>query len=163
MVQRRIAKSRRDEFKVYVIGRVPPSPNDFYKSCLSEYMSITASFPNIVYGHFYGHLNMDHFLLFDKREEELRASLETSEKNDASRFELIPHRGISKQHTPSQDDKFTTQRNLPKYIAWLKNMYDDIDEFENKYPDRNKDQKIFFKHSYEPVVVVHVAPSVFPV
>lgn len=158
-----LRRARRDKFKVYVIGHVPPSPTDFYKSCLSEYMSITASFPDIVYGHFYGHLNMDHFLLFDKREEELRASLGISEENDRSQFGLTPRPRISEQDTQGQDDKVAIQRNLSKYIAWLKNMYDDIDEFENKYPDRHKDQKTIHKHSYEPVVVVHVAPSVFPV
>lgn len=73
-----LKRARRDNVKIYVIGHVPPSPRDFFKGCLSEYMSITADFPDVVYGHFYGHLNMDHFLLYDKREEELNAFEEDS-------------------------------------------------------------------------------------
>jgi hypothetical protein len=45
-------------------------------------------------------------------------------------------------------------------------MYDDIDEFENNHPNRHEEQKpIQDKNRFnsEPVVVVHVAPSVFQV
>ncbi|CAO3635477.1 unnamed protein product [Mucor hiemalis] len=139
-----LQRARRDKFKVYVIGHVPPSPNDFYKSCLSEYMSITASFPDIVYGHFYGHLNIDHFLLFDKREEELRAKFETKEYH-RNTVDPLPYLETSEQHAAGQDNKVTIQKNLSKYIAWLRNMYDDIDEFESKYPDSHKDQRLYTK------------------
>lgn len=161
-----LKRARTENYKVYVIGHVPPSPNDFFKGCLSEYMSVTASYPDIVYGHFYGHLNMDHFLLYDRREEELRARMEsddlvsTTEEGEID----LPYLEDSTSHAAGQDDKVSIQRNVLKYVSWLKDMYDDIDEFENKYPDRHN-QKIIHhkKFDYEPVVVIHVAPSVFPV
>ena len=157
-----LKRARKDNFKVYVIGHVPPSPNDFFKGCMSEYMTVTASFPDVVYGHFYGHLNMDHFLLFDRREEELRAK--DNMDDEISEFDDLPYLESSKDHAPGQDDTVSIKRNVINYVTWLKDMYDDIDEFENKYPDRHNVQKpIHGKYDYEPVVVVHVAPSVFPV
>ncbi|KAG2197326.1 hypothetical protein INT47_012756 [Mucor saturninus] len=159
--KKELQRARRDHVKIYVIGHVPPSPRDFFKGCLSEYMSITANFPDVVFGHFYGHLNMDHFLLYDKREEELKASYEEEEQDEEEDTELeLPFLEDSVHHLPGKDNKVTIQRNVKEYVSWLKNMYDDIDEFENKHPNRHGDQK---KFSSEPVVVVHIAPSVFPV
>ncbi|OAD07639.1 hypothetical protein MUCCIDRAFT_130734, partial [Mucor lusitanicus CBS 277.49] len=74
--KQQLRKARHDNVKVYVIGHVPPSPRDFFKSCMTDYMSITADYSDVVHGHFYGHLNMDHFLLYDKREQEIHNSEE---------------------------------------------------------------------------------------
>lgn len=152
--KKELQRARHDNVKIYVIGHVPPSPRVFYKSCLSEYMSITAEFPDIVFGHFYGHLNMDHFLLYDKREEELEVDDREQEE------QALPYLEDSVHHLPGQDNKMTIQRDVKEYVSWLKNMYDDIDEFENKHPNRHHNPK---EYSSEPVVVVHIAPSVFPV
>lgn len=147
-------KARHDGVKIYVIGHVPPSPRDFFTSCMTDYMSITADFSDVVFGHFYGHLNMDHFLLYDKREQEIHNSeLQLPYLEDS----------IDQDH-----DKVNIQRNVREYVNWLKSMYDEIDEFESKHPDRHD---LFHqepmqkppKFDPEPVVVVHIAPSVFPV
>ncbi|KAF1801779.1 Metallo-dependent phosphatase-like protein [Mucor lusitanicus] len=155
--KQQLRKARHDNVKVYVIGHVPPSPRDFFKSCMTDYMSITADYSDVVHGHFYGHLNMDHFLLYDKREQEIHNSEELQ----------LPYLedSIEEQH-----DTASIQRNVREYVDWLKGMYDEIDEFENKHPDRHdqfhqkpitgKKPKNF---DPEPVVVVHIAPSVFPV
>jgi hypothetical protein len=161
--KQQLEKARKDNVKVYVIGHVPPSPREFLSSCLTDYLSITAEYPDVVYGHFYSHLNMDHFLLYDKREQEIHSSADEEEfieKEVQSKPLNIPF--LEDSHT--HDDEVTIQRNVLEYIGWLETMYDDIDEFENKHPDRHKK-----KHSVqrpfdsEPVVAIHVAPSVFPV
>lgn len=160
--KKELKRACRDNVKVYVIGHVPPSPRDFFKGCLTEYMSVTAEYPDVVYGHFYGHLNMDHFLLYDRREMELHA-LQAEEEEEEDTLAL-PYLEDSVNHAPGKDDKATINRNVVEYVSWLNNMYDDIDEFENNHPDRHQ-KPIHKKKKFdsEPVVVIHVAPSVFPV
>jgi hypothetical protein len=154
--QHQLEKARQDSVKVYVIGHVPPSLRDFFKTCMMAYMSITADYPDVVFGHFYGHLNMDHFLLYDKREVELHAF----EAEEEEPHIQLPFLEDSVHEKSAQDDTVTIQRNVKKYVDWLKNMYNDIDEFEINHPNRHKEQSPF---NSEPVVVVHIAPSVFPV
>lgn len=158
--EKQLSKARKENAKVYVIGHVPPSPRDFFKTCLTEYMTITSAYSDVVFGHFYGHLNMDHFLMYDKREQEIHANTEEiDEIQDYSMWE-VPFLEDSVQDAPGQE--VTIQRNVKEYVTWLKQMYDEIDEFENKHPDRHN-QQAPLQFDPEPVVVVHIAPSVFPV
>ncbi|KAI8642728.1 hypothetical protein BD408DRAFT_432155 [Parasitella parasitica] len=151
-LRNQLRKARHDGVKIYVIGHVPPSPRDFFKSCMTDYMVITANYSDVVFGHFYGHLNMDHFLLYDRRGQEIHNS-----EAELPRLE----NPVDKQH-----DKISIQRNAQEYVDWLKGMYKEINEFEYKHPNRHemfRHQKAIFTKKFEPVVVVHVAPSVFPI
>ncbi|KAI9482664.1 MAG: Metallo-dependent phosphatase-like protein [Benjaminiella poitrasii] len=156
--KQQLNKARTDGMKVYVVGHVPPSPNDFLDGCLNDYVSITSDYSDIVLGHFYGHLNMDHFLIYDTRQE--------IEKRNRK-----PSRG---------NQSMTIQRDAKEYVSWLKDMYRGIVDFENKYSSRQRrkeqqqqrqllHQKPIYNSQKEilinnnSVVVVHVAPSVFPI
>lgn len=66
--EQQLTKARNENVKVYVTGHVPPSPRDFRPSCFRDYTRLSAAFPDVIQGHFYGHLNMDHFLMYDGRE-----------------------------------------------------------------------------------------------
>ncbi|KAI8047430.1 uncharacterized protein B0P05DRAFT_592638 [Gilbertella persicaria] len=63
--QQQLEKSRFEGVKIYVIGHVPPSPRDFFKRCLKDYVGITSIYSDIVFGHFYAYLNMDYFLMYE--------------------------------------------------------------------------------------------------
>jgi hypothetical protein len=64
-LEQQLTKARNENVKVYVMGHVPPSPRDFRSSCFHDYTRLSAAFADVIHGHFYGHLNMDHFLMYD--------------------------------------------------------------------------------------------------
>jgi hypothetical protein len=74
--------ARQLNLKVHITGHVPPRPKAYYASCLREYTRISQEYSDILIGHWYGHVNMDHFVLLDEKdaEEEQLANLTTSEK-----------------------------------------------------------------------------------
>ncbi|KAI7906244.1 Metallo-dependent phosphatase-like protein [Cokeromyces recurvatus] len=149
--KQQLEKARHDNVKIYVVGHVPPSPNDFFEGCLHNYVSITSDYSDIVLSHFYGHLNMDHFLIYDKRQENNRNLLSSSMDNQP----------------------VTIQRDAKEYALWLKDMYHDLVHFENNHFSHQTTEQLVnqrpFHNSQEPfnhnnpVVVIHVAPSVFPI
>ncbi|GAB5590600.1 Endopolyphosphatase [Umbelopsis nana] len=57
--------ARQLKLKVHVTGHVPPRPKAYYGSCLRAYTRITQKYSDIILGHWYGHVNMDHFILLD--------------------------------------------------------------------------------------------------
>jgi hypothetical protein len=114
--QRQLEKARQDGVKAYVIGHVPPSRRDFFRTCMTAYMSITADYSDVVFGHFYGHLNMDHFLLYDKREVELHALGTEEEENHIE----LPFLEDSVHEKSVEDDKVTIQRNEKRICQLVK-------------------------------------------
>ncbi|KAI8976431.1 Metallo-dependent phosphatase-like protein [Pilobolus umbonatus] len=117
-----LRKARKDGVKVYVIGHGPPTPDDFRNSCFNEYLSISSWYTDTIYGHFYSHLNMDHFLLYDSKYPE--------------------------------SETITITRNVKKYVYCLRDMYSDVSD-----SVRRRSQKT----NTDPIVVIQVAPSVYPV
>ncbi|KAG1471588.1 hypothetical protein G6F56_002038 [Rhizopus delemar] len=70
--ENQLKMAQSDNSKVYVIGHIPPSPRDYKGTCLSQYMQVVARYTDVIQGHFFAHLNMDHFLIYDaKRQEDL--------------------------------------------------------------------------------------------
>ncbi|KAI9031039.1 Metallo-dependent phosphatase-like protein, partial [Phycomyces nitens] len=131
-----LAKAKREESRVYIIGHVPPSTRDYRNTCLDEYMRIASVYSDILLGHFYGHLNMDHFLLYDGRPD-LADELVTN--------------------ATESDDMVHSNRNLDKYVDWLRDMYKSIEAIESRKSKKSPPQE-----PRAPVVVIQVAPSVLP-
>ncbi|KAI8340248.1 Metallo-dependent phosphatase-like protein [Chlamydoabsidia padenii] len=132
--EQQLIKARSESVKVYVMGHVPPSPRDYRPTCFQEYTRISAAFPDTVRGHFFGHLNMDHFLMYDGRDTQLGSDDTESAKDD--------------------DQEMCINRNIGKYVDWLKDMYSSIDP-----PPKGERTPIIEM----PLVVVQVSPSVLPV
>ncbi|KAI8344793.1 Metallo-dependent phosphatase-like protein [Chlamydoabsidia padenii] len=69
--ERQLVRARSESIKVYISGHIPPSPRDFRPSCLQAYTRLASSFSDLIVGHFYGHLNMDHFLMYDRSDDSM--------------------------------------------------------------------------------------------
>ena len=151
-----LKKARRENERIYVIGHVPPSPRDYKGTCLTAYMRIATSYTDVIMGHFFAHLNMDHFLMFDGRE-------------NAKSIPIVPvlnhhlqqesFKSNVNQHDDDDEDDhaiFHTARNIDAYMGWLKNMYQNIEPL-----DDNKNRNP--SNSYPPLVVVQVSPSILPI
>ncbi|KAI9318069.1 Metallo-dependent phosphatase-like protein, partial [Dichotomocladium elegans] len=128
-----LEKAKQSRVKVYVIGHVPPSLKHYRDSCYNSYLEIAAAYQDVLMGHFFGHLNMDHFLMLDRR----------------SNGGLVGAAGG--QQEEKEEGHMHTERDIPKYLGWLRGMYDAMDPID---PSGMGDL---------PVVAVQVAPSVLPV
>lgn len=149
--QLRNARSKQD--KIYVIGHVPPSPRDYKGTCLNEYKRIAANYTDVVMGQFFAHLNMDHFLMFDGRQD----------NHTAAQFDLVDeykntldpeNQHIMDISDYDSDHDVHVTRNTKAYLNWLREMYQDIEPLDDKRAPPN---------SQIPLVVVQVSPSVLPV
>ncbi|KAI8981804.1 Metallo-dependent phosphatase-like protein [Mycotypha africana] len=182
--KRQLAKARQDQMKVYVIGHVPPSTRDFFKNCMRDYLAITSEYSDVVMGHFYGHLNMDHFLLYDKRQQEEEMDYfnddEGEENEDGDAASDI---SIIKESNVPADDSLTLQRSPKHYVKWLKAMYKKVVDYEEEHPfdeqhrrknvyeSDMKTQRLFSAkttknltlNNNNPITLIYVAPSVFPI
>ncbi|KAI8148335.1 Metallo-dependent phosphatase-like protein [Fennellomyces sp. T-0311] len=130
-----LLKARSAHVRVYVMGHVPPSAKHYRKECLQEYVRIASAFPDVLKGHFFGHLNMDHFLLLDSRDDQDMRAVNTSSIMD------------------EEEDDVHVTRNVDKYLNYLHDMYESIDPIDHKRASWHR----------MPVVAVQVSPSVLPV
>ncbi|CEP09684.1 hypothetical protein [Parasitella parasitica] len=152
-----LKKARRENEKIYVIGHVPPSPRDYKGTCLTAYTRIATSYTDVIMGQFFAHLNMDHFLLFDGRQ-----NAKSTPVVPALDYHLEEQQlpiSIADQHGDDDDDDhaiFHTARNVEAYMGWLKNMYQDIELLDD---DKSRDPT----NIHPPLVVVQVSPSVLPI
>lgn len=150
-----LQKARRENERIYVIGHVPPSPRDYKGTCLAAYMRIATSYTDVIMGHFFAHLNMDHFLMFDGREDAKSAPIVPALNHHLQQESF---KSNVDQHDEEEDDHavFHTARNIEAYMGWLKNMYQDIEPLDG---DKNRDPS----NSHPPLVVIQVSPSILPV
>lgn len=84
--------ARQLKLKVHITGHVPPRPKAYYSSCLREYTRIAQKYSDIIVGHWYGHVNMDHFVLLDEKddEEEQDEFMDNKEEEDIHALKNIP-------------------------------------------------------------------------
>lgn len=144
--EQQLMKARSESVKVYVMGHVPPSPRDYRRTCFQDYTRISAAFPDVLRGHFFGHLNMDHFLMYDGREAQLRTLGFNATNDDDEDY--------AESSEDDDDREMCINRNIDKYVDWLKDMYSSIDP-----PPKGERTPTF----ETPLVVVQVSPSVLPV
>lgn len=142
-----LKNARTTQERIYVIGHVPPSPRDYKGTCLTEYMRIASNYTDVVMGHFFAHLNMDHFLMFDGRQDTL-LNLEDDMVMDKV------HQKVFDIADYDDDHEVHATRNIDAYLGWLRDMYKDIDPLDDKRAPPN---------TQPPLVVVQVSPSVLPV
>ncbi|KAI8374173.1 Metallo-dependent phosphatase-like protein [Radiomyces spectabilis] len=134
-----LAKARRDGVTVYVMGHVPPSPRDYRNTCLREYLRIASAYTDVIASHLYGHLNMDHFLLYDGRD--------YTTDSQTPEFSLLEDDIDDDSH-----GHFDVNRNVGKYVDWLRSMYEAIDDIEDMANLQSA-----------PLVAIQVIPSILPV
>ncbi|KAI8986376.1 Metallo-dependent phosphatase-like protein [Pilobolus umbonatus] len=142
--EKQLRQAQDDQHKVYVMGHVPPSTRDYKKTCLSEYIRIASIYSDVIMGHFFAHLNMDHFLIYDSNDLSL---------TDQSYSDPV----AQKPFQPSQsdyDDSVHINRDIGEYMGYLRNMYKSIDALDDKKSPSTHEQSL---------VIIQVAPSILPV
>ncbi|KAI9476489.1 MAG: Metallo-dependent phosphatase-like protein, partial [Benjaminiella poitrasii] len=129
--------------KIYVIGHVPPSPRNYKGTCMSEYLRVATKYSDVILGHFFAHLNMDHFLLFD------------GGRNNNASYNQEDLDNITLTQQQDDHDLFHTNRDVESYLTWLRTMYQDIEP--------SDDDKRAPPNSHASLIAIQVAPSVLPV
>ena len=133
--------ARNKQERIYVIGHVPPSSRDYKGTCLTEYMRIATNYTDVIMGQFFAHMNMDHFLMYDGREE-------TVKNND------VDQQVLTIEDYDNDHDVHIT-RNTKSYLNWLHNMYQQINPLD--------EDKRLPPNTRPPLVVIQVSPSILPV
>ncbi|KAH8553400.1 Metallo-dependent phosphatase-like protein [Umbelopsis sp. PMI_123] len=96
-------QAKKEDTKVIIIGHVPPISSAYYKSCRRHYSKLALQYDDIISGHLYGHLNMDHFLILGD-DDATKGSTADDEAHLA-------------------DDSISMSRNVPKYLNALRQSY----------------------------------------
>ncbi|CAO3653326.1 unnamed protein product [Cunninghamella echinulata] len=168
--QQLIKAKQEDNTQIYIMGHVPPSPRDYRRTCFQEYTRLATQYQDIIKGQFFGHLNMDHFLLYNY-EQVSNISPSSSSPHlqqlglpnyTAQELTMFGNHNITNQ----DDDKdvICINRNIGKYVDWLYDMYAAIelpekDEISPGNGDGGDDQG----QDPSSLMVIQVSPSVLPV
>ncbi|TFK21831.1 endopolyphosphatase [Coprinopsis marcescibilis] len=77
--------------QTYIIGHVPPSPGNYFPECFVRYAELALRFQNIILGHLFGHMNVDHFFFLEDIDLEIVPDEERvgSAGNDAGLYETL--------------------------------------------------------------------------
>ncbi|KAI7871782.1 Metallo-dependent phosphatase-like protein [Spinellus fusiger] len=132
-LEKQLTQAQLQGTKVYIMGHVPPSSRDFYGSCLKKYISTVSKYTDNVMGQFFGHLNMDHFMLY-------------SEQMKVQDMPFLPDL--------QEDHDVHTTRDIGAYVTWLRDMYVSLESVSD--PGQTSSPS-------SPLLVVQVSPSVLPV
>ncbi|KAI8975532.1 Metallo-dependent phosphatase-like protein [Mycotypha africana] len=147
-----LEKARQLNEKVYVIGHIPPSPRDYKNTCLEEYKRVAAIYSDVIQGHFFAHLNMDHFLLFDGRDN-IKSSSPFSQQKPLEEMDDDDKPRIEDEDEGEHD--IHTTRNVMRYMDWLKSMYQALEPLDGEIATPHE--------GHPPLFVIQIAPSVIPV
>lgn len=63
-----LQRARMAGVKIYITGHVPPKKKNYFPSCWKMYGQLSLKYQDVIIGHLYGHMNMDHFFLMSKEE-----------------------------------------------------------------------------------------------
>ncbi|KAI9313225.1 Metallo-dependent phosphatase-like protein [Dichotomocladium elegans] len=137
-LERTFHRARTDKVHVIIIGHVPPSPRDYRGSCFKAYIELAVEYSDVIVSHHYGHLNMDHFLLY---------SSESSSDLARNAFNTVNQEALG--------DGVTVSRNIQKYVGWLFDLYGSLN-IDDDVLDRPPSQENM------PLVAIQVAPSILP-
>lgn len=145
--EHQLLQARADGYRIVVLGHVPPSEDNYRSSCLDSYTQISATYSDVIIGHLYGHLNKDHFLLYD-------TSRINTRSNNGDQKDIIT-KDNQLGHSNQQPLVATRKIKVPKFARLLHDMYSSLnpryDQFDGNQP---------FEKS--PVVAIQVTPSVLP-
>lgn len=53
------------DMQVWITGHVPPSPGNYFPECFVRYVELALRYQNVVLGHLFGHMNVDHFFFLE--------------------------------------------------------------------------------------------------
>ncbi|KAG2226362.1 hypothetical protein INT45_000530 [Circinella minor] len=150
-----LKQAEKDKKRVFIIGHVPPSPRDYRNSCFRQYLDITSNHNHIIAGHFFGHLNMDHFLLYDSQHSMNEIVSTSSDTMTSTKKKKKLLQQIKEEEEENVD--FHISRNIERYVDWLRDMYESIEvskDTQKTPPGEEDDQNL---------VAIHVSPSILPV
>lgn len=140
--EKQLQNARNTGMRVIVMGHVPPSPRDYRKTCFKGYMDLAAEYGDVIVSHHYGHLNMDHYLLYDT--------------TDSFSLYSQPYTYLDEDEDEDQDEPtFSISRNIAKYVDWLHDLYSSLDVDQDVLEDPPPEVK-------SPLVAIQVSPSVIP-
>ncbi|KAF8534033.1 Metallo-dependent phosphatase-like protein [Trichophaea hybrida] len=175
-----LALMRERGSKVILMGHVPPAwtsaKMNWDESCWKKYVLWSRQYRDIIVGHFYGHMNLDHFMLLDSHElkpPHLKNSNKgkKSKKSDSgilaprrrslSGFDRCPAREVChvEEFHPEANPKLSlssAETYLNSLRKALKQMVAPKTEDEVSSFNKNADK------FYERYVLAHVGPSIVP-
>lgn len=163
--QQLIKAKKESNTQIYIMGHVPPSPRDYRHSCFNKYTRLSAEYQDIIKGQFFGHLNMDHFLLYnyDDQDNALTTTkyMKSVPKYTSQELSLVGDHDINNE----DDDKdvICINRNVKKYVNWLYDMYTTVEAPEKDEKEPFGDNDDDDDPDSNQLVVIQVAPSVLPV
>ncbi|ORX54921.1 hypothetical protein DM01DRAFT_1382909 [Hesseltinella vesiculosa] len=143
--EQEIDRARQEGAKVLVIGHVPPN-SDYRYSCLDAYTRVSANYADVITGHLFGHLNKDHFLLYDTS----RSHVRSVDDDDQDHRPFLPP-PAGQQVLDGQLDGL---QKIPKFARSLRDMYESLNP-------RNLD-RLRAASKKSPVVAIQVGPSILP-
>ncbi|KAI9496475.1 Metallo-dependent phosphatase-like protein [Zychaea mexicana] len=149
-LEQTLAQAEKDHKRVLIMGHVPPSPRDYRNSCFTEYLRISADYGHVIAGHFYGHLNMDHFLLYDSQQ-----FIGNSKKSSPATTLL--------EADDDDGQLIHVTRNIERYVDWLRGMYQSIEAPKDTEEEEDEDTTPSPGDSDNNLVAIQVSPSVLPV
>lgn len=154
-LEQELQRARDDNAQVVIIGHVPPSPRDYRKTCFREYLRIASAYKDIITSQHYGHLNMDHFLLYD-----------------ADHLDVIQEYDMQPKQHMVANSPIRINRNIERYVDWLRDLYLAMGLEENTpasriYQNMAAQTKDNVDDDYDDIldslVAIQVSPSVLPV
>ncbi|ORZ31862.1 Metallo-dependent phosphatase-like protein, partial [Catenaria anguillulae PL171] len=60
-----LQQAKRVGHKVLISGHVPPHPNAWLAGCLHAFAKLASQYEDVIIGHLFGHVNLDHFVFLD--------------------------------------------------------------------------------------------------
>ncbi|KAI8139379.1 Metallo-dependent phosphatase-like protein [Fennellomyces sp. T-0311] len=153
-IRNQLESARRDRARVYMIGHVPPSPRTFYDSCLETYITISNEYRDVIAGHMYGHVNMDHFMVLepssvqdsaaDSYVSKLRKQYRNARGNDSVIVHVAPP--LLPVYNPAfRINEYDPNPQSPQFGTWTKytQYYADLNYFNQLYqPEQHPPQFI---------------------
>ncbi|CAO3687866.1 unnamed protein product [Umbelopsis vinacea] len=130
--------ARQLKLKVHITGHVPPRPNAYYGSCLTAYTRIAQKYSDIILGHWYGHVNMDHFVLLDDEDDAHLSDMNTLDQvhalKDIPRYLKELHGRYKRASTSNATNQIViniTPPVLPVYLPTFRIIHYDVGDIES--------------------------------
>ncbi|EJT98271.1 hypothetical protein DACRYDRAFT_96807 [Dacryopinax primogenitus] len=108
-----LERFRRDGWRVYLTGHVPPSTRNYYAGCYRRYGELALRFQDIILGHFYGHMNMDHYFWISLDDVKSASSKKSKSKPGARQSAKFPIT-IQGAHDYDHEDLMRELKALPR-------------------------------------------------
>ncbi|KAF4619842.1 hypothetical protein D9613_005070 [Agrocybe pediades] len=68
--------------QVWISGHVPPSPGNYFPECYVRYVDLALRYQDIILGHLFGHMNVDHFFFLEAVDLEIFPDKKAVIRND---------------------------------------------------------------------------------